>query len=55
MKAELKFNKIKHFLDKRGFKYEEMHEKKIEQLHSLLVAIRIVHRLFVKKKRFLYQ
>jgi hypothetical protein len=28
MKAELKFNKIKHFLDKRGFKYEEMHEKK---------------------------
>lgn len=27
MKAELKFNKIKHFLDKRDFKYEEMHEK----------------------------
>lgn len=28
MKNELKFNKIKHFLDKRGFEYEEMHEKK---------------------------
>lgn len=28
MKAELKFKKTKHFLDKRGFKYEEMHEKK---------------------------